>query len=62
MNITVKYGNTMSQKRIGGVLDKLKVQQKIINRLKKKIPKTKFLVPLNPKNNVEPINKKMGSD
>ena len=60
MDITIKYGNTMSQKRIGWVLDKLKTSKKIMNRLKRKIPKTKFLVPLDPKNNVGPINKKWG--
>ncbi len=57
-NIAIKYGNIMSQKRIGWVLDELKVSQKIISRLKKKIPKTNFLVPLDPKNNIGPINKK----
>ena len=60
VDITIKYGNTMSQKRIGWILDELKTSKKIMNRLKKKIPKTKFLVPLNPKNNVGPINKKWG--
>ena len=60
VNITIRYGNTMSQKRIGWVLDELKVSKKIVSRLKKKIPKTNFLVPLNPKNNVGPINKKWG--
>ena len=60
VNITIKYGNTMSQKRIGWVLNELEISQRVINRLKKKIPKTKFLVPLDPKNNVGPINKKWG--
>ncbi len=60
VNIVIKYGNTMSQKRVGWVLDELKVSQKILSRLKKKIPKTKFLVPLNPKNNKGPVNKKWG--
>ena len=60
MDITIKYGNTMSQKRIGWALDELKTPKKIMNRLKRKIPKTKFLVPLDPKNNVGPINKKWG--
>ena len=60
VNITIKYGNTMSQKRIGWVLDELKTQKRIINRLKRKIPKTKFLVSLNPKNNIGPINNKWG--
>lgn len=60
VNIAIKYGNTMSQKRIGWVLDELKISQRVINRLKKKIPKTKFLVPLDSRNNVGPINKKWG--
>ena len=60
VSIVIRYGNTMSQKRIGWVLDKLKVPEKIINRLKKRIPKTSFLVPLNPKNNLGSINKKWG--
>ena len=58
VNIVIKYGNKMSQKRIGWVLDELKVSQKILSRLEKKIPKTKFLVPLNPRNNVGPVNKR----
>ena len=60
VDVTVKYGNTMSQKRIGWILDKLKVSQKTINRLKRKISKTKFLTPLNSKNRRGSINKKWG--
>ena len=60
VDATIKYGNTMSQKRIGWTLDELKVPQKIIIRLKNKIPKTNFLAPLDPKNNVGSINKKWG--
>ena len=60
VSVAIRCGNTMSQKRIGWVLDELKIPQKIMSRLKKKIPKTNFLVPLNPKNNVGPINKKWG--
>ena len=59
-NIAIKYGNTTSQKRIGWLLDELKIPKKIIDRLQRKIPKTKFLVPLNPTNNMGPINKKWG--
>ena len=60
VDITIKYGNTMSQKRIGWILDKLKVSQKTINRLKRKIPKTNFLAPLDPKNNIGSVNKEWG--
>lgn len=58
VNITVKYGNTMTQKRIGWLLDKLKIPKKLTNQIQKKIPQTKFLVPLNPKNNRGSINKR----
>lgn len=60
VSIAIKYGNIMSQKRIGWTLDKLKVSQRNLNQLKKRIPKTKFVVSLNPRNNVGPINKKWG--
>ena len=36
VDVTIKYGNIMSQKRIGWVLDKLKVSKKIISSLQKK--------------------------
>ena len=58
VNITIKYGNTMTQKRIGWILDELKIPKQLTNRIQRKIPQTKFLVPLNPKNNRGTINKK----
>ena len=58
INITLKYGNTMSQKRIGWLLDELEVSKRVTNPLQKKIPQTKFLVPLDPRNNKGPINKR----
>ena len=60
VNTTIKYGNTMSQKRIGWVLDKLKVPKRIISSLQKKISKTKVLTPLDPKNRKGSINKTWG--
>ena len=60
VNVATKYGNTMSQKRIGWVLDKLKVPKRVINSLQKKVSKTKVLTPLNPKNRKGSINKKWG--
>ena len=60
VDVTIKYGNTISQKRIGWVLDNLKVPKKIISPLQKKISKTKFLTPLNPQNRKGPINKTWG--
>ena len=58
VDVTIKYGNTMSQKRIGWTLDNLKVSKKIISSLQRKISKSKFLTPLNPKNRKGSINKK----
>ena len=55
-----EFPKNNQKKRIGWVLDELKVPKKIISRLKKKIPRTNFLVSLNPKNNVGPVNKKWG--
>lgn len=60
IDVTIKYGNTISQKRIGWILDKLKVPKGIISSLQKKASKTKFLTPLDPKNRKGPINKKWG--
>ena len=60
VDVTLKYGNTMSQKRIGWVLDKLKAPKRSVSRLQKKISKKKFLTPLDPKNRKGPINKKWG--
>ena len=60
VDVTIKYGNTMSQKRIGWTLDNLKVSKKIISSLQRKISKSKFLTPLNPKNRKGSINKKWG--
>ena len=60
VDVTIKYGNTMSQKRIGWILDKLKVPKRIIKSLQKKASKTKVLTPLDPKNRKGPINKKWG--
>ena len=60
IKVTMKYGNTMSQKRIGWALDKLKVSKKITKPLQKKISKAKYLTPLNPKNRRGSINKKWG--
>ena len=58
INATIRYGNTMTQKRIGWLLDELKISKKMTNQIQRKMPQTKFLVPLNPKNNRGPINKK----
>ena len=60
VNVAIKYGNTMSQKRIGWALDKLKIPNRITNPLHKKISNTKFLIPLNPKNRRGFTNKKWG--
>ena len=48
----------MTQKRVGWLLDELKISKKLTNQIQRKIPKTKFLVPLSPKNNRGTINKK----
>ena len=58
VDVSIKYGNTISQKRIGWILDQLKVSKRIINPLQKKISDTSFLTPLNPKNRKGSINKK----
>ena len=58
--LAIRYGNTMSQKRIGWALDKLKVGRKTLLRLNKKISKKNFLVPLDPKNNIGSIDKRWG--
>ena len=58
VNTTIKYGNTMTQKRIGWLLDELKLSKRMTNQIQRKIPQTKFLVPLDPKNNKGPINQK----
>ena len=60
VDVAIKYGNTMSQKRIGWILDKLKVSKRITNSLQKKISNTKFLIPLDPKNRRGFTNKKWG--
>ncbi len=60
INVTIKYGNKISQKRIGWVLDKLKTPKKNISLLRKKVSKPKFLTPLNPKNRKGSINRKWG--
>ena len=48
----------MTQKRIDWILDELKIPKQLRNRIQRKIPQTKFLVPINPKNNRGTINKK----
>ena len=58
IDVSIKYGNIISQKRIGWVLDQLKISKKIINPLQKKIPNTNFLTPLDPKNRKGFVNKK----
>ena len=58
VDVSIKYGNTISQKRIGWILDQLKVSKRIINPLQKKISDTSFLTPLNPKNRKGSVNKK----
>ena len=60
IDVTIKYGNTSSQKRIGWTLDELKVSKRNISVLQKKVSKTKFLTPLDPKNRKGPINRKWG--
>jgi predicted transcriptional regulator of viral defense system len=58
--IAKKHGNTMSQKRIGWLLENLGVEESIYKSILTKIPKNQFLVPLDPRNNKGPINKKWG--
>ena len=60
IDVTIKYGNKISQKRIGWTLDKLKAPKKIVSLLQKKLSKTNFLTPLNPKNRKGSINRKWG--
>lgn len=43
VNVAIRYGNTMSQKRIGWVLDKLKTPKRITNPLQKKYLKQNLL-------------------
>ena len=58
IDISLKYGNKISQKRIAWILDQLKTPQKNLNLLQKKVSNPNFLTPLNPKNRKGPINKK----
>jgi len=58
VDVSIKYGNTISQKRIGWILDQLKVSKRIISPLQKKVSDTSFLTPLNPKNRKSSVNKK----
>jgi predicted transcriptional regulator of viral defense system len=58
--VVSKFGNTMSKKRIGWLLEKLGVEKTILQQIKKSTPKSKFLVPLNPNNYNGPINKTWG--
>ena len=60
IDVVCKYGNTSSKKRIGWVLEKIRPKSKNLNQIVKKIPKTKFLVPLLPNNFNGPINQKWG--
>ena len=60
INTAVKYGNIISQKRIGWVLDKLIAQKKILKPLWKKVSDSSFLTALDPKNRRGPVNKKWG--
>ncbi len=55
---TVKYGNTISQKRIGWVLDKLVSEKKIVKPLWEKVSRSNFLTALDPKNRRGIVNKK----
>ena len=48
----------MSQKRIGWLLDELKISKRMTHQIQRRIPQTQFLVPLDPRNNKGPINKK----
>ena len=47
--VAVKYGNTISQKRIGWVLDKLISEKRIVKPLQKKASGSSFLTALDPK-------------
>ena len=58
IDISLKYGNKISQKRIAWILDQLKTPKKNLNLLQKKASNPKFLTPLNPKNRKGSINKK----
>ena len=60
IDVTIKYGNKISQKRIGWALDKLKAPKKNVSLLQKKVSRSKFLTPLNPKNRKGSINRKWG--
>ena len=60
IDVAVKYGNTISQKRMGWILDKLISQKKIIDPLWKKTSDSSFLTALDPKNRRGNINKKWG--
>jgi predicted transcriptional regulator of viral defense system len=57
---TVQYGNSMSMKRVGWLLEKIGADRKIWEKLLEQIPKSKFLVPLDPANCNGPINAKWG--
>ena len=60
IDVTIKYGNKISQKRIGWVLEKLKAPKKNVSFLQKKVSRSKFLTPLNPKNRKGSINREWG--
>jgi hypothetical protein len=57
---TIQHGNTMCKKRIGWLLEKLGVKERIYSKILRQIPKTKFLVPLDPNNFNGPINERWG--
>ena len=54
----LKHGNTMSQKRIGWILDKSVSEKKIVKLLREKASGSNFLTALDPKNRRGAVNKK----
>lgn len=59
-DVVCDFGNTMAKKRIGWVLEKVAPKSKDIDRIRRAIPKTHFLVPLSPDSYKGPINQKWG--
>ena len=59
-DVAVKYGNTISQKRIGWILDKSVSEKRIVRPLREKVSGSSFLTALDPKNRRGAVNKKWG--
>jgi predicted transcriptional regulator of viral defense system len=60
VDITCKFGNTTTKKRLGWLLGQIAPKSQLVNRIANGIPNTSFLVPLIPENYDGPINKKWG--